>query len=42
LQEKFANVERVQGWVGVGHCPHDEAPDAVHSMLLEFLQRLQL
>ena len=33
-------VERVQGWDGVGHCPHDEAPELVNPMLLEFLEQL--
>ena len=33
-------VERVVGWDGVGHCPHDEAPELVNGFLLEFLQRL--
>lgn len=33
-------VERVQGWEAVGHCPHDEAPELVRPMLLEFLQRV--
>jgi hypothetical protein len=38
--QKFPSVERVQGWTGVGHCPHDEGADVVHGMLMEFLQRL--
>jgi pimeloyl-ACP methyl ester carboxylesterase len=34
-------VERVQGLDGVGHCPHDEAPELVHPLLFEFLNRLE-
>ncbi len=33
-------VERVEGFDGVGHCPHDEAPELVHPLLLQFLQRI--
>ena len=33
-------VERVIGWDGVGHCPHDEAPELVNEFLLEFLTSL--
>lgn len=36
LQRK-PSVERVIGWDGVGHCPHDEAPELVNPFLLEFL-----
>ena len=32
-------VEKVVGWDGVGHCPHDEAPELVNPFLIEFLQR---
>jgi hypothetical protein len=39
-RHRFPSVERVRGWTGVGHCPHDEAADVVHGMLMEFLQRL--
>lgn len=38
---KLSAVERVEGWPGVGHCPHDESPELVHPMLLEFMERLQ-
>jgi len=31
-------VEKVIGWDGVGHCPHDEAPELVNPFLLEFLK----
>ncbi|CAM9434094.1 unnamed protein product, partial [Heterosigma akashiwo] len=30
-------VERVVPLAGVGHCPHDEAPERVNPLLLEFL-----
>lgn len=33
-------VERVVGWDGVGHCPHDEAPEVVNPVLLQFLHRV--
>jgi pimeloyl-ACP methyl ester carboxylesterase len=33
-------VEVVVGWDGVGHCPHDEAPERVHPLLLQFLARV--
>ena len=33
-------VERVVPLEGAGHCPHDETPEEVHSLLLEFLDRL--
>jgi pimeloyl-ACP methyl ester carboxylesterase len=31
-------VEKVVGWDGVGHCPHDEAPELVNPFILEFLE----
>jgi len=39
LQRKGC-VERVTSLPGVGHCPHDEAPELVEPLLLEFLNRL--
>jgi pimeloyl-ACP methyl ester carboxylesterase len=41
-QDKFgeSTVERIVGLEGVGHCPHDESPDVVNALLLEFLDRL--
>lgn len=33
-------VEKVVGWPGVGHCPHDEAPQLVEPLLLEYLERV--
>lgn len=33
-------VERVVSFDGVGHCPHDEAPELVEPLLLEFLNRI--
>ena len=34
-------VERVDHLPGVGHCPHDEAPELVHPLLFDFLKRLR-
>lgn len=34
------HVKRVVSLPGVGHCPHDEAPEMVHPLLREFLQTL--
>jgi pimeloyl-ACP methyl ester carboxylesterase len=34
------SVDRVVGWDGVGHCPHDEAPELVNPFILEFLEKL--
>ena len=39
--QQYEPVQRVQGWPGVGHCPHDEAPEIVHPMVLEFLDHLK-
>ncbi|KAL3789717.1 hypothetical protein ACHAW5_001059 [Stephanodiscus triporus] len=33
-------VERIVGLDGAGHCPHDEVPDEVNGLILEFLDRL--
>ena len=35
---KKPSVEKVVGFDGVGHCPHDEAPELVNPFLLEFLE----
>ena len=35
----YATVERVVPLPGVGHCPHDEAPQLVNPLLLEFIER---
>jgi pimeloyl-ACP methyl ester carboxylesterase len=41
LQRRYKTVvERVVKLPGVGHCPHDEAPELVHPLLQEFLDRL--
>ena len=34
-------VEKVISLKGVGHCPHDEAPELVQPLLLDFLERLK-
>jgi pimeloyl-ACP methyl ester carboxylesterase len=33
-------VEKVVPLEGIGHCPHDEAPELVNPFLLEFLERV--
>jgi pimeloyl-ACP methyl ester carboxylesterase len=40
LQTNNPVVEKVVCLPGVGHCPHDEAPELVHPMLLDFLNRV--
>jgi len=35
-----STVERIVGLEGVGHCPHDESPEVVNRLILEFLHRL--
>ena len=35
-------VEKVVALPGVGHCPHDEAPEMVNPLLVQFLERLRL
>ncbi|KAI2491961.1 alpha/beta hydrolase [Fragilaria crotonensis] len=37
---KKPTVERVVALKGVGHCPHDEAPELVEPLLLEYLNRV--
>lgn len=42
LGRRFATVvERVQALPGVGHCPHDEAPELVHPLIDDFMKRLR-
>ena len=38
---RFGAVEEVRAFAGVGHCPHDEAPERVNPFVLEFLARLR-
>lgn len=38
--DRFECVERVVPLTGVGHCPHDEAPDVVNPLLVEFVKRV--
>jgi pimeloyl-ACP methyl ester carboxylesterase len=38
LERNMPAVERVISWDGVGHCPHDEAPELVNPFLMEFLE----
>ena len=35
---RYAPVERVIPLPGVGHCPHDEAPDRVNPLIVEFVK----
>lgn len=37
---RYPAVERVDALEGIGHCPHDEAPEMVHPLLFQFLERL--
>jgi len=34
-------VEKVVGLEGAGHCPHDEKPDEVNELIVEFLDRIK-
>ena len=36
----LSSVERVIPLQGIGHCPHDEAPQLVNPLLLEFMERV--
>ena len=38
LPQFGACVQKVVPLAGVGHCPHDEAPEMVHPLLMDFLQ----
>ena len=37
--DRFERVERVVPLAGVGHCPHDEAPQLVNPILVDFVKR---
>lgn len=37
---QYAPVERVLPLQDVGHCPHDEAPEKVNPLIVDFLQRV--
>lgn len=37
---RFDSVERVVPLPDVGHCPHDEAPELVNPLLIDFVQRV--
>jgi pimeloyl-ACP methyl ester carboxylesterase len=37
---QYPHVEKVVGFEGIGHCPHDEAPELVNALLVKFLQRV--
>jgi pimeloyl-ACP methyl ester carboxylesterase len=36
--ERFERVQRVVPLPDVGHCPHDEAPDIVNPLVLDFVR----
>ncbi len=38
---KEGPVERIIGLDGAGYCPHDERPEEVNRLILEFLDRLE-
>ena len=38
---KYPSVEKVVAFKDVGHCPHDEAPELVNPLLLDFLKRIE-
>jgi pimeloyl-ACP methyl ester carboxylesterase len=40
LESNYHVVQKVVCLPGVGHCPHDEAPELVHPLLIEFLQHI--
>lgn len=39
--EMSGTVERVIGLDGAGHCPHDEMPEVVNELVMEFLERIK-
>jgi len=39
--EEMESVERVVRLEGAGHCPHDEVPELVNPLLLEFMERVR-
>ena len=40
--ERFRSVRSVVGLPGVGHCPHDEAPELVNPMIVDFVRSLNV
>lgn len=38
--DRFPAVKRLVEFPGVGHCPHDEAPDVVNPLIIEFAKGL--
>lgn len=40
--ERFPSVRSVVGLPGVGHCPHDEAPELVNPMIVDFVRSLNV
>ena len=39
--ERFDSVRGVTGLAGVGHCPHDEAPQLVNPLIIDFVNGLR-
>ena len=40
--ERFRSVRSVVGLPGIGHCPHDEAPELVNPMIVDFVRSLSV
>jgi pimeloyl-ACP methyl ester carboxylesterase len=38
--ERYRSVRGVIGLPGVGHCPHDEAPELVNPLIIDFVRRV--
>lgn len=38
-QQRFACIQELRVLPGLGHCPHDEAPEQVNPILIDWLQR---
>lgn len=39
--ERFGEVERIEAFEKVGHCPHDEAPEVFNELMLEFAAKVR-
>jgi pimeloyl-ACP methyl ester carboxylesterase len=38
-QEDFPCIQELRVLANLGHCPHDEAPEQVNPILIEWLQK---
>ena len=38
-QHNFPCIQELRVLPGLGHCPHDEAPEKVNPILIEWLQK---